>query len=82
MLIIRKEQIEFMTRHLFYEKLEKFVSDNSLRDDWTVWMANTKRVHGIWDSVWPQVRSRNEHDCALCLVLLSIYEFEGVTYEK
>ena len=82
MLMIRKEQIECMTRHLFYEKLARFVSDNSLRDDWTVWMSNTIRVHGIWDRIWSQIRCHNEHDCALCLILLSIYEFEGITYEK
>ena len=82
MLMIRNEQIEIMTRHCFYEKLDNFVLDYSLRDDWTAWMANTKRVYGIWDKVWPQVRDHNEHDCALCLVLLAISEFEGVTYEN
>ncbi|MCP4343414.1 MAG: hypothetical protein GY799_32180, partial [Desulfobulbaceae bacterium] len=78
MLTIRKEQLEAMTRHRFYEKTDHFVSDNSLRDDWKAWMSNTKRVHEIWDRAWPQARKQTEHDCALCLVLLAIYAFEGV----
>ncbi len=78
MLIIRKQQLEVMIQHQFYEKIDQFVSDNSLRDDWKVWMHNTKHVRQIWDRAWPHSRKLTEHDCALCLVLLAIYAFEGV----
>lgn len=77
MITIRAEQMETVSRLLFYERLKGFAHANALRADWKTWMSDSARLHAIWDRIWPQARECNEHDCALCLILAAIRSFEG-----
>jgi hypothetical protein len=72
------QQFALIERLHFYGRIRRFIArycrNPGLRD----WASEPSRVHALWDPLWPQVRDRSEHDCALLLVFRAVCVCESV----
>lgn len=73
-----QQQLALIERLYFYGRLTRFIArycrNRALRD----WASDPSRVHALWDPLWPEVRDRSEHDCALLLVFRAVCMCESV----
>ena len=82
MLTISANQMERMTRLSFYGRLTAFLRARGKSDALRHATEDTARCHGLWDLHWPAVKSLNEHDAALRLVFILVWQVEGGDVEQ
>lgn len=82
MLTISANQMERMTRLSFYGRLTAFLRARSKSDALRRAAEETARCHGLWDVHWPAVKSLSEHDAALRLVFILVWQLEGGDVEQ
>lgn len=78
MLKISAEQMNALTRSMFFAKVCGFISNNCRNEKLCVKLPEQEKLFAFWTPHWERASKLSEHDCALLLVLLSVCECEGV----
>lgn len=78
MLTISAEQMDLLTRNLFFARIERFIRANCRNEKLLSKLADEKALSAFWSPHWPRASKLSEHDSALLLVLLAICECESV----
>lgn len=78
MLKISAEQMDLLTRNLFFAKIERFIYANCRNEKLLSKLADEKALFAFWAPHWARASKLSEHDSALLLVLLAVCDCEGV----
>ena len=78
MLRISAEQMDLLTRNLFFGRIKRFIRVNCRNEKLLAKVADEKALFAFWFPHWARASKLSEHDSALLLVLLAVCECEGV----